>query len=326
MTAEHPDGDRHDSVKPRRQVRPRLAVLIPVLNDQEGLERSLDSLAREEFNFDVFVVDDGSDPPISIPADLPYRVQLVQQTPNQGITSALNRGLAAIAEVGYEYVARLDAGDLSLPGRFAAQISFLETHPEHALVGAATQYVDSHGNFLFDYRPPTEHKSIMRFLRYRAAIVHPSIMVRTSALVACGLYRDKFARGEDYDLFMRLGQIYRLANLDATYVVMVITPDSLSSKRQQIIISRLQLLAWYFDFWSIHSYLGMAANVLGFLLPRPLVLRFRQLGGSIRGLLEALLRPNRYLAARRQTRLFGRSPDQLPPVRGRHERQPSPRD
>ena len=240
----------------------RLAILIPVFNDQVGLERSLASLAADEEEFDVYVVDDGSDPGLSIPAGLPYQVHLLRQVPNQDITSALNLGLARITTAGYEYVARLDAGDLSLPGRFAAQLSFLDTHAEHALVGTAVQCVDPNGTFLFDYHPPTEHDVIICSLRYRAPIIHPTIMVRMKALIACGLYRDRFAYGEDYDLFMRLGRVYRLGNLGTAYVVVLIAPDLLSSKRQRILLSRLKLLVWYFDFWSIHSYLGLISNAL----------------------------------------------------------------
>jgi glycosyltransferase involved in cell wall biosynthesis len=279
--ADHLDESPLGTVVWRTQCPPRLAVLIPVFNDQQGLEKSLESLAQDGSDFDVFIVDDGSDPPTSLPPALPFRAHLLRQMPNQGITSALNLGLTRITEAGYEYVARLDAGDLSLPGRFVAQASFLDAHPEHALVGAAVRCVDPRGTFLFDYHPPTEHDAIMRSFRYRAAIIHPSIMVRTSALIGCGLYRHSFAYGEDYDLFMRLGRVYRLANLETAYVVVVIAPDSLSSNRQRILVSRLKLLAWHFDSRSIHSYLGMVTNVLLFLVPRVLVLRLRRLGGSI---------------------------------------------
>jgi glycosyltransferase involved in cell wall biosynthesis len=277
------DGVRLSSAEQSNQCRPRLAVLIPVFNDQTGLDRSLESLTREGSTFDVFIVDDGSDPPMSIPLNLPYKAHLLRQTPNRGITSALNLGLARITEAGYEYMARLDAGDLSLPGRFAAQVSFLETHSKHALVGAAVQCVDPCGRFLFEYHPPTEHDAIMRSLRYRAPIIHPSIMVQTKALIACGLYRDNFPHGEDYDLFMRLGRSYRLANLATPYVVVLIAPDSLSSKRQRLLLSRLKLLISYFDFRSIHSYLGVASNLMLLLMPRSLVLRLRRFGELIKG-------------------------------------------
>ena len=89
--------------------------------------------------------------------------------------------------------------------------------------------------------------------------------------------------GEDYDLFMRLGKTWQLANLATPFVVMDVRPDSLSSNRQRNLISRLQLLTSYFDPRSVHAYLGIAANLLLLLVPRPLMFRFRRWVGRLRG-------------------------------------------
>jgi glycosyltransferase involved in cell wall biosynthesis len=269
-------GADHPSVAPGDRIRPRLAVLIPVFNDHIGLERSLASLAEDGARFDVFVVDDGSNPPIKIPPDLPYQVHLIRQEPNQGITAALNAGLAQIVTGGYEYIARLDACDLSLPGRFAAQLDFLDNHPDHAVVGTATRRVDTRGNFLFYTRPPVEHDAIMRSLRYRASITHASAMMRTQAVDACNCYRNLFPGGEDYDLWMRLGKRYRLANLNEVFLIVEVRQGSITARRQQLVLSRLRLLATHFDSWSPHSYLGVLANVVSLLTPRTLALRLRQ--------------------------------------------------
>jgi glycosyltransferase involved in cell wall biosynthesis len=274
MEVAQPRGAREKQRLCRNQ--PRLAVLIPVFNDQHGLQKALCSLAADGAEFTVYVVDDGSDPPATIPDDLPYDVRLIRQEPNQGITAALNRGLAAIVKAGYEYVARLDAGDLSLPGRFAAQVAFLDGHPEHVVVGTATRHVDVAGRVLFDYRPPAEHSRLVRGLRYRAVLVHPSIMMRLEAVQACGLYRNLFPGGEDYDLFFRLAKTYKLANLRETYLIKEINSSSITSKRRKMLLGRLKLLSWYFDFGSVHSYFGIVVNGFLLLLPRGLVFGLRR--------------------------------------------------
>ena len=258
--------------------RPRLAVLIPVFSDQEGLERSLASLALDGAEFDVFVVDDGSRRPITIPHTMPFQVRLLRQEPNQGITSALNAGLSVIAQGGYQYVARLDAGDVSLPGRFAAQMEFLDRHPDHAALGTAARYVDTQGNVLFTYHPPLDHDALRRFSRYRPGLVHPSVMMRIRALLACGFYRDEFPHGEDYDLFMRLARAYKLGNLSSTLIIKEISPGSITSRRFPVAVSRVRLLWAYFDPRSIHSYAGLAINAALILAPRGLMLRLKRLG------------------------------------------------
>jgi glycosyltransferase involved in cell wall biosynthesis len=262
---------------------PRLAVLIPVFNNQEGLERSLASLTQDGSEFDVFVVDDGSEPHVRLPSDLPYRVRLLRQEPNQGITAALNKGAKCIAEAGYEYLARLDAGDLSLSGRFAAQMAFLDDHPEHAAVGTASRHVDTHGRLLYDFYPPTGHAEVMRTYRYRAGIIHAAVVMRTQALVACGFYREGFPGGEDYDLFMRMGKLYKLGNLDQMFIVVEMSRTSITAQRQSMLLCRLKLLVEHFDPWSIHSYLGIVSNLLFLLVPRRVVLNLRGLGERWRG-------------------------------------------
>jgi glycosyltransferase involved in cell wall biosynthesis len=273
------DRPRADAPEAHDLQRPRLAVLIPVFNDQTGLEKALESLAADGEQFAAYVVDDGSNPPARIPPDLPYEVHLVRQEPNQGITAALNRGLGMICEGGYQYVARLDAGDVSLPGRFAAQLDFLDRHPEHAAVGAATRHVDVAGRVLYDFHPPIEHGDVVRELRYKAALVHPSIMLRREAVQASGLYESRFPGAEDYDLFFRLTKRYKLANLEDIYLVKEASPFSITSRRLRTLLGRfgrLRLLVWYFDPRTVHSYLGIAANALAILVPRRFIFTMRR--------------------------------------------------
>jgi hypothetical protein len=128
---------------------------------------------------------------------------------------------------------------------------------------------------LFDFNPPTDHRSLLRFYRYRSGIVHPSAMIRMSALLDCGFYRDKFRGGEDYDLFMRLSKVYKIGNLGTRFVDKEIRPGSITSRRLRIRINRIKLLQHHFNPWSIHSYLGIAFNVLLMFAPFALVVKAR---------------------------------------------------
>jgi glycosyltransferase involved in cell wall biosynthesis len=257
-------------------------VLIPVYNDQAGLERSFASLGDDGASFDVVVVDDGSRPPLRLPEGLPFRSLLVRLERNLGIVGALNAGLERIAAAGhYDYVARLDAGDLSLAGRMAAQMGFLDAHPDHAVVGTWARLVDGAGSFLFDFRPPSEHRQVCRFMRYRSGLVHASVMLRVAALREAGFYGERFAGAEDVELYLRLARRHKLANLARTFVVRETLPTSITSRRQRVLRSRLRALLHHFDGRSIHAYLGIASNLGFLLLPRTGVLRLRQLAGRM---------------------------------------------
>jgi glycosyltransferase involved in cell wall biosynthesis len=137
---------------------------------------------------------------------LPFPVHLHRLSRNQGITEALNVGLEQIAAADFPYVARLDAGDLSLPGRFAAQVAFLEAHPDHAVVGSHVDMVDEDGRLLYVFAPPSDHEDLVRECHYRNPMSHPSVMMRMSALRSCGAYRETYPGGEDYELWLRFAR------------------------------------------------------------------------------------------------------------------------
>src|SRR5258705_9611643 len=113
---------------------PRIAVLIPVFNQLEDLQRTLRSIDRESAQVDCFVVDDGSQPPIAIDSDS-YRfpIQVIRLPQNSGCTRARNVGLEHIVKANYDYVAIQDAGDLDVGERLAIQAAYLDTHPDVAV-------------------------------------------------------------------------------------------------------------------------------------------------------------------------------------------------
>ena len=109
----------------------RICVLIPVWNNQEGLLSTLEALARDEAPYDILVVDDGSQPPVSCGEQYGiHRTTILRLSENQGIENALNAGLERILGWGTSYVARLDASDLPVPGRIGKQAHFLDHHPD----------------------------------------------------------------------------------------------------------------------------------------------------------------------------------------------------
>ena len=258
-----------------RQARPRLAVLIPVFNGQDALERSLASLRDSDERFDVFVVDDGSDPPISLPSDLPFSVRLVRLPKNGGVTKALNAGLAPIIAAAYDYVARLDAGDISLPGRFAAQMAFLDAHPDHAVVGSYAEFVDPHGKRLFVYRPATDYQALSRFLKWRNGLEHPCVMIRVACLVVSGLYDERYCGSEDYELWRRLDRNYKLANLPVVFVKKETHASQITARRFRS-AARLRVQLRYFDPLSFIAYAGILRSLVALVTSQRLVLRAKQ--------------------------------------------------
>ncbi|RCK76379.1 MAG: glycosyl transferase, family 2 [Anaerolineae bacterium] len=255
----------------------RIALLIPVYNNQKGLAISLSSIQDEIV--DIIVVDDGSEVPIQISADLLHaNINLIRLEKNQGITSALNEGLRYILDKGYKYLARLDAGDIVLPVRFLKQFTFLEKNPNYALVGGQVKFVDPNGQELWKERFPTKYEDIKRIMHSRNCFIHPAVMMRTDVLRELGGYSADYPAAEDYELFMRIVKRYSVANLDEVVLVYEVNPFSISiQKRRRQVLSRLKVMLRYFDPAIKESYLGILKNVFLLTLPYSFVITIKKL-------------------------------------------------
>lgn len=78
-------------------------------------------------------------------ADIEFTV--VEKEKNGGLAAALNSGLAACK---YDWVARMDADDISVPNRFEKQIAYLSQHPNVQVLGGYIR------EFEGDYPPPAK--------------------------------------------------------------------------------------------------------------------------------------------------------------------------
>lgn len=194
---------------------PRVSVILPSYNCPKYIVAALKSLQRQTMgDFEAIIIDQSTDAtPVLINdfvrRDPRFRV-IYRSTP--GIVPALNAGLA---EARGEYIARMDADDIALPRRFARQLEYLDHHPECVALGCAVLHVDPDNAPIRCLGQPLTHEEIdARHLRGRSgALAHPTLMARRGALLAVGGYRPEYADVEDLDLFLRLAEHGRLANL-----------------------------------------------------------------------------------------------------------------
>ncbi|HSZ58681.1 MAG TPA: glycosyltransferase [Tepidisphaeraceae bacterium] len=196
---------------------PIVSVVMPVYNCRAYVADAVRSILWQTFaDFELIVVDDGStDGSSQILDELArsdHRIILLRH-PNAGMTRAMNEG---VERARGEFIARMDADDISLPTRLQKQLDYLRAHPECVAVGSAIVMMDSYGNPLYLSRWPESHEdSDAALLRGRSdgGLAHPAATIRTTGIRAIGGYREKFKYAQDKDLWLRLGEIGRLANL-----------------------------------------------------------------------------------------------------------------
>src|SRR5688572_10705885 len=110
----------------------RVAVLMPAYNAGDTIKRSIASLLNNTFPSDIYIVDDGSDIPVTRVLDDVPRTTVIRLEKNSGVVNARNIGLNAILARPYDFVALLDADDIAYPDRIAREVEFLDNHPEVA--------------------------------------------------------------------------------------------------------------------------------------------------------------------------------------------------
>ena len=206
---------------------PTVSVLLPVYNSERYVREAVESvLAQTLADFELIAVDDGStDGSLEILqafAARDPRIRLISR-PNTGIAVALND---AIAVARGEFLARMDADDVSMPTRFQLQVDYLRAHPDVVLLGSRVLLVEPYGTPVYETDHALDHEAIDRELLLGVgwAVVHPVAMMRADAVRATGAYRADRVPIEDLDLFLRLTEIGRAANL----------PDILLHYRQHL--------------------------------------------------------------------------------------------
>ncbi len=162
-------------------------------------------LAQTFGDFELLIVDDGSTDG-TVPHIASYkdrRIRVVCNGKNVGQTRSLNRGLALATGT---YIARFDADDVCLPHRLERQVRTLDGRPDVAVVGARMYGMSSSGRAA--YRLGTAVRDYATFvgklLLGGCPVLHPTAMFRRAVVGEIGGYDERFAIGQDYDLWIRL--------------------------------------------------------------------------------------------------------------------------
>jgi glycosyltransferase involved in cell wall biosynthesis len=198
---------------------PAISVLMPARNGSKYLASAIDSVLAQTFtDFELLLVDDGStDQTPAIAADYAKRDSriTVLQGSSGGLSMALNLALG-IAKA--PLLARMDCDDLCLPGRFAIQKQYMDAHPDCVLLGCKCTLIDPEDRPICDKADIVEsHEAIDKsLLELGWPLVHPALMLRTDHVRQIGGWNEKYHTVEDHDLFLKLGEVGRMHNLQET--------------------------------------------------------------------------------------------------------------
>ncbi len=212
---------------------PTVSVLLPVHNAGRYVAETIASVLGQSYrDFEFLIIDDGSTDrsldEINVAVGQDPRVQVLSQA-NAGFARTLNR---LIAESTGKYLARIDADDIAEPTRFERQVDFLDEHSPCVLVASAITQIDQDGDPYAVVRYPTDPVEIeQNLLRGNACIIHPSVMLRRSAVEQVGGYALDVPVVEDQELWFRLARVGELAIIDEPLTRYRIHADNMSFRQ-----------------------------------------------------------------------------------------------
>lgn len=176
----------------------------------ENLRQALDSMLHQTLSPDQIVLVKDGPLTMALEATLAEYTQarpdlftIIALAENHGLAYALDKGLRACRN---ELVARMDTDDISLPERCEAQIRAFREHPEMSIVGGLSYlFVGTPDNIIPKVRKkPLDQEGIVKFIRRRNPLGHPTVMYKKSEVLRCGSYDGSLRGVEDYDLFSRM--------------------------------------------------------------------------------------------------------------------------
>jgi glycosyltransferase involved in cell wall biosynthesis len=191
---------------------PRVTVLMPVYNGGRFLHEAIESILRQTFSeFEFLIIDDGSKDASAeiIRSYMDGRIKLVQNERNMGLIFSLNKGLALAKS---EYIARMDADDVSFPERLKNQVAFMDANPEVGICGSWLETFGIKSKCL--WRSAVHDAQIRCEHIFHSSIYHPTVILRRDLFDKYSLsYEETMMHAEDYDLWVRASRYMRMANI-----------------------------------------------------------------------------------------------------------------
>lgn len=195
-------------------MKPKISVLMSVYNGLPYLTESIESILAQTYkDFEFIIIDDcsndGSYKVIEEYAKNDSRIKIIQNKERAGLGANLKKGVD-IAKG--EWIARMDADDISLPQRFIKQMDYITKHPNTDILGSYATDIDENGNSVGIRKVPLKHDDIIKYI-WTCPIIHPTAFLKKSALIKADSYGSE-KRRQDYALWFRCAAIgLNFANL-----------------------------------------------------------------------------------------------------------------
>ncbi|MBW9221130.1 glycosyltransferase [Methanothermococcus sp. SCGC AD-155-M21] len=186
---------------------PKISVIMATYREpEEYLRKSIESILNQTFkDFEfIIVLDDPNNKKneeiIEKCAEKDRRIVFLKNERNLSLAASLNKGIEVAKG---EYIARMDADDISLPERLEKQFNYLGKNKDVDLLFTWAYWIDERGNIIGRFKPEKyKIKNIKKYFFKEHLLIHPSVMIKTEILKGLK-YNENLLRSQDYDLWIR---------------------------------------------------------------------------------------------------------------------------
>ena len=192
----------------------KVSVVMPVYNGEKYLKEAIDSILNQTYtDFEFIIINDCSEDNTE-KIILEYkdeRIVYLKNEFNMGISRTLNRGIEISKG---EYIARMDADDISLPNRFEKQVAYMD---EFKMVGVLGTGIIIFGEGIEEipYSFASDMQQAKADLFFNSSLAHPTVMIRKKVLLVNNLaYEEEYEGLEDFVLWWRICKFAEVNSLE----------------------------------------------------------------------------------------------------------------
>lgn len=217
---------------------PLVSVLIPCYNVEKYVVESVSSILNQTYkNLEIITINDCSTDNtgelLQQLADKDNRIKVITNEENLKLISTLNKGIALCNG---EYIARMDADDISLPTRIEKEVDFLERNKDHDIVSTMFYAFRSENPRKKDlHHSPFRDEELRAYMLFRSGICHPAVMIRKRVFSELGLkFETEYLHVEDYALWSEAIYKTKIANISEPLLLYRVHQHQISSLNEDL--------------------------------------------------------------------------------------------
>ncbi|WP_312946085.1 glycosyltransferase [Superficieibacter sp.] len=213
----------------------KISVLMSVYNEKdEWVIKAVNSILTQDYeNYELIIIIDNPNRDIShikVAVERHNNVLIKINEKNIGLADSLNR---AASMANGSYLARMDADDISLPGRLKCQFDYLQKY-DYDMVGGAIELINDQEEPISFSRLPSDLSLLKKLVKYRTICFHPTWLLKREVYDLINGYR-AFPAAQDLDFILRaLDKGVKISNVSDVVLKYRINDNSISVKKSLI--------------------------------------------------------------------------------------------